>query len=368
MSVRSAMDITFLLSSLWLSGGVKVVVEYANRLTIRGHHITFVLPGGAADPQILESIDPAVKIIATNSKLDKNAGKFGLLRMSWEMAIAVPKSHVIVATHTPTTAVSFLASRLLGRGKCIWYYMDYMEMFDKRPVERWLLRSALRWHSLAVTFSDACIQELNSYCPGRVINIGLGLDTKKTFHPKYSQEFKDLSGGRKIIFFLGDTRPRKGMADFLSAMEIVYRKDQNIVLWIASKEMVTLQTVVPYELFIHPSDEELARIYSACDVYVSASWYEGFGLPPLESMACGAAVVTTDARGNQEYARDGENCLLVPIKNPQALANAIYKLLSDPVLMEKLKSNGPGTASRYDWDIATNRFEEVLIEVGKQSR
>jgi glycosyltransferase involved in cell wall biosynthesis len=361
------MHISFLLSSLKLSGGVRVIIQYANRLTNRGHHVSIIVPKGTIDAQTEHEIDQNINIIATKSNLENKNSLLELIRLCWEMAIAVPRSNIIIATHTPTTAVSLIAAKFLSRGKSIWYYMDYKEMFNKRPVEGWLLRNALRWHDLAITFSNACVQELQSYCPGKIINIGLGLDTQNIYHPV--QDAKKLYGsaGKKVVFFLGDSRLRKGMADFLAAMKTVFASESNLLLWIASKENITLPTTIPSVLYIRPSDNDLARLYSACDVFVSASWYEGFGLPGLEAMACGAAVVTTDSRGIQEYAVNGINCLIVPPKNPDALADAILSLLSNPELADKLKNNGPVTASRFDWDSATDRFEAALLTLDRQA-
>jgi glycosyltransferase involved in cell wall biosynthesis len=285
------------------------------------------------------------------------------------MAKVIPPSDIIIATHTPTTTVSLIARNFFNRGKIIWFYMDYQEMFDGRPIERWLLRNALRWHDFAVTFSEACIQELHSFYPGKIINVGLGIDTINIYHPIQNAKKINYSyPNSKVIFFLGDSRPRKGMADFLVAVEKVFASETNLVLWIASKEETNIKTNVPYKLFVRPTDNDLARLYSACDVFVSASWYEGFGLPPLEAMACGAAVVTTDSRGIQEFAVDGNNCLIVPPKNPDALAESILLVLSKPELANKLRKNGPITASQFDWDNATDRFEKALLTSNAQMR
>jgi glycosyltransferase involved in cell wall biosynthesis len=355
------MDISFILSSLRLSGGVRIIIQYANRLTNRGHHISLIVPSGTIDNQLSQEINPEIMIINAKSSLVDTPNIFKLLRLCWEMAKSVPQSDVIIATHTPTTAVSLIAAKLLNKGKIIWYYMDYQEMFDGRPVEKWLLRNALKWHDYAITLSEACVQELHSFSSGRVINIGLGLDVINTYHPIqgakiiYHEDPKN-----KVIFFLGDSRPRKGMADFLAAAEKVFASETSLVLWIASKENTIIETNTPYKLFIRPTDQELASLYSACDVFVSASWYEGFGLPPLEAMACGAAVVTTDSRGVQEFAEDGINCLVVPPKNPDALAEAILLLLSKPDLADKLRKNGLITASKFDWESAIDLFEAAL--------
>ncbi|MFZ2095869.1 MAG: glycosyltransferase family 4 protein [Anaerolineales bacterium] len=354
------MRISFILSSLRLSGGVRVVTQYANRLSKRGHHISLVIPNGTIDAQLTGEIDPEIKIITTKHKLEPSPNLLQLFRISWEMAKSVPKSDVIIATHTPTTVVSFLAGKLLGRGKIIWYYMDYAEMFDARPIEQWFLRNALKWHAYAVTLSEACVQELHTYSSGVVINIGLGIDTA-VYHPQPLANKSSFSDPDRIaIFFLGDARPRKGMAEFLNAMEKLSVVEPNLMMWIASKEDIKLQCTIPFKLFFRPTDTELAVLYSACDLFVSASWYEGFGLPPLEAMACGAAVVTTDSRGIHEFAIDGENCLIVPPKNPEALAEGLQLLLANQGLMKKFKMNGPLTAAKFDWKKATDRFEAAL--------
>lgn len=356
------MRISFLLSSLNLSGGVRVVVQYANRLSNRGHQVALIIPKGAVDKKIEGEIDQAVKIYPANSPLTRK-NPIELMWLTWQMARVVPKSDVIIATHTPTTAVSLFASKLLNRGKIIWFYMDYKEMFDKRPVERWLLKNALRWHDYAITFSEACIQELHSSSAGKVINVGLGLDITHVYYPRSDiADIKHTYSGKKLLLYVGDARPRKGLHDFIHAAEMVYEREPNLYLLVASKEEIDLQTSVPHESILCPTDEELVHLYSACDIFVSASWYEGFGLPALEAMACGAAVVTTDSRGMREYAIDRENCIIVPPKNPPQLADAILLLLTDNKLAEHLRKNGPATASRFNWDHAVDRFEKALTE------
>jgi glycosyltransferase involved in cell wall biosynthesis len=357
------MKISFILSSLWLSGGVRVVVQYANRLSKRGHRINLIIPKGTIDAELFPEIDSEVKIIQTKHVLESKTNLFHLMLLSLEMASIVPRSDIIIATHTPTTIVSFIAGKLLKRGKIVWFYLDYKEMFDGRPIEGWLMRHALPWHAYALTISDACLEELHSYSQGKVFNVGLGLDTVNIFHPipgargEYHGEKTN-----KILLFLGDSRPRKGMADFLLAAEIVFRLEPNLYLWIVSKETSVLTAKVPNKFITRPDDKKLACLYSACDVFVSASWYEGFGLPPLEAMACGAAVVTTNSRGVLEFAVDGQNCLMVPPKDPDALAKAILRLLSDENLADLLRKNGPGTTAMFDWERATDRFETVLLK------
>ena len=88
------------------------------------------------------------------------------------------------------------------------------------------------------------------------------------------------------------------------------------------------------------AQERLARLLSRARVHVDASDFQGFGRTGLEAMACGAVSVLTDVGGVQDYARDGENALLVPPSNPDATARAILRLLSTDSLHQQLRDKG----------------------------
>lgn len=363
------MRISFILSSLWLSGGVRVVVEYANHLTRRGHEVYLVTPWGSLDPDIEQELEPGVGIrqsrVARQERPGQNPWTVG--RLAWSLAAAVPPSDVVISTHTPTTAAGLLAGRVQRKGCLVWLYQDYEEMFIGRRLETWLLHHALRWHRVALTVSTYSREELGRFAPGDVEVVGEGLSHAELFHPLPAGH-RPAPDGTYTILCLGDMRPRKGLLDFLQAAELVYRERKDIRLQIVSKEKCDIQSGVPFEFIFRPERAELARLYATCDLFVLASWWESFGLPPLEAMACGAPVVLTDSRGVREYARPGENCLLVPIRRPAALAAAMLRVLDDPALREKLGRQGPPTAARFDWQRAADRFEKALLGVVQQGR
>lgn len=348
-----------MLSSLSLSGGVRVIIEYANRLSERGHHISIVAPGGTIAKEFINAISARVQIYQTKQSLSRHLVANILLVIN--LTRLIPKSDAIIATHTPTTLVSLLAGIFLRKGTPVWFYQDYPGMFEKRLLESFLLRHALSWHAGALTISDYSKKELESFNSRRkVFLVGEGISRPDLLKPIPDDIRKMIKPPFPTIFFLGDTRPRKGMQDFLKAIEVVKEEIPQIFLWIASKEPCQIVTSVPYQFFERPDDELLARLYGSCDVFVSASWWEGFGLPPLEAMACGAPVVTTDSRGVREYARDGENCLVVPPQNSLMLANAIKRLITDPCLAQLFRENGPITAAGFTWEAAVDRFETSL--------
>lgn len=359
------MRITFIQSSLWLSGGARIVIEHGNLLAERGHQVSVVIPAGAIDPEMLAVVQPGLRIIeAAYPLLKPSVKKTGLwdrLRLLAAMTAAVPKSDIIVATHTPTTLVSLLAGKLLGRGLPVWFYQDYPAMFEGRRVEAWLLRVAHRWHRGAVVVSHFSAGELRELSGMDVRYVGQILNDHELFEAQRRAGAR-AGGGSSTIMYLGDFRPRKGLADFLAAVRIVHERRGGIRVRLVLKEGGEIELEAPHEVILRPDTPTLARCYGESDLFVSASWHEGFGLPPLEAMACGTPVVLSDSGGARDYARDEGNCLLVPPRDPEAMAEAILRVLSEPGLAARFREAGPETAAAFTPQQAAGRMEAALTE------
>ncbi|MBN1656860.1 MAG: glycosyltransferase family 4 protein [Anaerolineae bacterium] len=348
--------ITFLTSSMRLSGGVLVLAHHANGLVERGYRVTFVTSAGGVDAEVQEKLSPKIGILSARISLEEAATPVPKFLLAWQMVRLVPPSDILIATHTPAVVPAMLARSLRRRrARMIWLHQDYPEMFEGRPLEQWLLRRAPSWFDSVVTVSQACADEIErtSGVQARVVPQGYSIGGKlpeQVVRPE----------GEKVIMYLGDKRPRKGWDDFMAAIRLVYEQHPDIRLAIVSKDPGPLETPARYDLYHRPSWEQIAELYRSCHLFVASSWWEGFGRPPLEAMAWGVPVVMTDSRGVREYARHEVNCLLTPIQNPAALAEAINRVLRDPVLAESLASSGRDTALEFTWERAVAQFIRVI--------
>jgi glycosyltransferase involved in cell wall biosynthesis len=114
--------------------------------------------------------------------------------------------------------------------------------------------------------------------------------------------------------------------------------------------------------FVHgPDHRRLAReVYGRCRVFVQASFKEGFGLTPVEAMACGAALVTTDNGGSRDYGIDGATARVVQPGDVAGLAGAVGELLDDEQQRLHLAHAGVNHVARFDWDKSAGILDEAL--------
>lgn len=101
------------------------------------------------------------------------------------------------------------------------------------------------------------------------------------------------------------------------------------------------------------SDEELVQLYNLCKLYVFPSWHEGFGLPALEAMACGAPVIGANTTSLPEVI-GWEEALFDPL-DTMAIRDKMSKALADPDFLVRLRANGLARCKRFTWDETAQR-------------
>lgn len=114
-------------------------------------------------------------------------------------------------------------------------------------------------------------------------------------------------------------------------------------------------------VFDNLTHEQLAtEVYGRSKIFVQSSRVEGFGYPPVEAMACGAALVTTDNGGSRDYGIHGETALVVPTADPDAILAAVLELLDDESRRQDLVRAGVEFVKRFDWNESSRILAESL--------
>jgi glycosyltransferase involved in cell wall biosynthesis len=176
-----------------------------------------------------------------------------------------------------------------------------------------------------------------------------------------------------FILYVGTIEPRKNLETLLRAFtRILSETKLPPLLVIAGAEgwlTDDLHRFVAGTDFGHRlrmvgylADDDLRALYSSCKLFVYPSVYEGFGLPPLEAMACGAPVIASRIPAHEEVLMD--NARLVSPLDETALANAIAELLGDNATRDRLAQSGIAHAAKFSWRktaaLTWDVYEEVL--------
>jgi glycosyltransferase involved in cell wall biosynthesis len=154
----------------------------------------------------------------------------------------------------------------------------------------------------------------------------------------------------------------KGVADGLQAVAQARRRAPT--LWLVGFGLRPPRAPLGYDEFhADPPQDELRAIYSSCDIYLCPSWDEGLGMPAMEAMACGAALVTYDNGGCRDYARDGETALVARRREVADLADKLAGLAGDVALRQRIAAAGQAlVTTAFDWEAATRRMEALFAE------
>ena len=109
------------------------------------------------------------------------------------------------------------------------------------------------------------------------------------------------------------------------------------------------------------TDADLPTLYAAATLFAFPSRYEGFGLGPLEAMACGTPVLASDASSLPEVV--GEAGLLLPPDDPAAWSEALRRLLDDPGLADRMRAAGLARAAEFTWVRTARRTRAVYASL-----
>jgi glycosyltransferase involved in cell wall biosynthesis len=230
--------------------------------------------------------------------------------------------------------------------------------------------------SIVTTVSQYSKQDMVYYYrlhPQRIHVVPEGVDTR-LFRPLHDRAAlaawrrRHLGGDTPFLLYVGKPTKRRNLPNLLAAFRRLKREHG------LPHKLVMIGSALPGTSFVqdiralgledeivdvpYAAHEDIALAYNACAAMIYPSAYEGFGMPVLEAMACGAPVITLDNTAFPEFA--GGVAMLLPDAEVETLVRAIWELLNDSQRRQCMAEAGPRRAAAYDWRIVTAQYLELL--------
>jgi glycosyltransferase involved in cell wall biosynthesis len=176
----------------------------------------------------------------------------------------------------------------------------------------------------------------------------------------------------EFVLYAGNVKPHKNLERLIEAFEIVRKRGldhlklvligDEISKYAALRRAVHQHQLHKFVRFLgYLPGETLAVMYRLAGVFVFPSLYEGFGLPPLEAMASGTPVVTSNVSSLPEVA--GDAAMLVDPYDPHSIADGIHRVLTDEALRRELRRKGVARAHQFSWEASVRRVHAIYTEV-----
>lgn len=249
------------------------------------------------------------------------------------------------------------------------------------PVASRLLNFSLRFlkrAAIVIADSQATADDLVKYLkiPQEQIRVvHLGIDTIFTppSFPDERQAARSRLGfdGQPILLHVGNNWFYKNLEGVIKALALLQKDSsgKSPILIKVGKGLTPKQRKLASELGVAErirelgvlDSEELRAVYWTADVLVFPSWWEGFGWPPLEAMACGTPVVCSDRGSLGEVA--GDAALIVNPEEPEAIADAVSRVLKDENLRQSIILKGLERAKQFTWERAAEQTFQVYQEI-----
>ncbi len=265
----------------------------------------------------------------------------------WRQARGCDIVHVHSALAPAVTvlraALLALAGRARGCSVVVHAHGGNIQFWLTTPLRRLLLRLAMVPAHRVVAVWTAGEQALRQVLPvGRVVLIDNGVPVEGRPEPEGDHR-------PPRILYVGLLTPRKGVLDLLEASRLLRERGVDHETWLlggtpdegpAAEAEVRAGLDGSARLLGTRAPEQMPAEFAAADVFCLPSWWEAMPLSVLEAMATGLPVVATDVGDVRRSVADGVTGRVVPVRNPEALADALQPLLTDPELRRHMGEAG----------------------------
>jgi L-malate glycosyltransferase len=346
-------------------GGYHVHYQYANLLSRKAHDVTVVFPR-----YLIASLgfvgrlkaDLRTALWALDLRLRNRPliGSFALddaVRVRFVPNLtgnSLPSADVLIATSWHTAEA--MADAPLRCGRKFYIVYDYEYWMTVEPQTRARIEQTYRQDFKIIATSSIVSETVRQHGGKPVAQIPCGID-----FDAFGVDIAPADRQPLHVGFPARDEPFKGAHDAIVAASLL-RDRFGDRLRVAAFGRQRLEYMPDWiEWHQYPSQQVLREFYNTQSVFMFPSHFEGWGLPGVEAMACGAALVTADNGGSRDYAINGETALVVPPMQPARLADAVETLLNDESLRLQLALSGNAFVQRYSWSDSADRLEETLL-------
>lgn len=338
------------------TGGYKVVYEYANRLVADGHKVNIVYSGSLfwRKKPLYFKLTNCVRYLQMLIKgygcrkwfnLDKRVKEHLTFSLNYRH---VPKSDIYICT-SPYTAMYAKDYPTESKYYLIQGYENWGAVTDE------MLRETYHYPLKKIVISRWLQEIIENDEREKCTLIYNGFNFND-----FKEDIKICDKDKHCVTMLYHTLELKGAKYGLEALEIVKKQIPQLRanLFGTPPAPPLLPEWITYNQL--PSKEKLNEIYNNGSIFIGTSSVEGWGLPIGEAMICGTAVACTNNKGYLEMAKDGDTALVSPIKDAQALANNIIRLIKDDELRHRIARNGNEFIKQFKWDDSYKKLKETL--------
>ncbi|MGB3265096.1 MAG: glycosyltransferase family 4 protein [Microcoleus sp.] len=362
------MKITFVLPTLSLTGGIRVISIFAELLRKRGHEV-FVISVPHAQASLRQQVKSLLRGRGWISTPENEPSFFDNLGVKQKITDRyrpvedkdVPDADVVVATWWETA--EWVAKLSPSKGAKA-YFIQHHEVFDYIPEGRVEKTWMLPMHK--ITISQWLVDLARTKYGDRQVSLAPPtVDTKQFYAcPRHKQSVPTIGTMYSTIYW-------KGTDIALKAFSLAAEKIPNLRLVAFGTDAPSSDLPLPTnaEYVIQPDQDKIKDYYSKCDAWLLASRSEGFGLPIIEAMACRTPVISTPAGAAPEIL-SGRSGILVKPEDPEEMAQAIERICQLPNAQWRAMSEvAYAKVVNYTWEDATTHFEaglKVAVDKSKQ--
>ncbi|MCY4367279.1 MAG: glycosyltransferase family 4 protein [Chloroflexi bacterium] len=354
----------------WPGGVTAHVSQLAQELTQCGHQVKVIAPHSPSRQCFeAESFVPLGRSVPVPS-----GGSIARVSLSWWLYPRVreflqEERFDLIHLHEPLAPILPLCflecSNTVNVGTFHAYYSRQHLYRFSQPLIR-------RWHSRlhgGIAVSPAARKYVNNFFPMdyRIIPNGIDVD----HFAGNANPWPQYQDGKTNILFVGRKEKRKGLKYLLEAYCRLKWEHPNTRLIIVgpgdldrdSQSIVSARNPGDVEIVGGVTYLDLPRYYASADIFCSpATGQESFGIVLLEAMACGKPIVASAIEGYMGIVKEGEQGMLFPRKDPQALADTLATLINNPEYARQLGDTGRRMVEQYRWQAVARQVENYYLD------